>query len=103
MDSWLPDCSCRIILETDPSVIANRVSMRGADADLPLSEQVSTPAQLRISWFKSMIVHRLAIFGLLVVTSMLFELGEFTGESKSFHCSSVCHMSSVSYAAASAM
>lgn len=29
-----------IILETEPTVIASRVAMRGADADLPLSEQV---------------------------------------------------------------
>lgn len=30
----------RIILETDADVIASRVAMRGADADVPLSEQV---------------------------------------------------------------
>ncbi len=30
----------RIILETDADVIAGRVAMRGADADVPLSEQV---------------------------------------------------------------
>lgn len=30
----------RIILEIDPSVVASRVSMRGADESLPLSEQV---------------------------------------------------------------
>ena len=31
---------CSLVLETDPNVIANRVSMRGADSDLPLAEQV---------------------------------------------------------------
>jgi hypothetical protein len=30
----------RLILETDPSTIASRVAMRGADADVPLAEQV---------------------------------------------------------------
>lgn len=30
----------RIILETDANVIAGRVAMRGADADVPFSEQV---------------------------------------------------------------
>lgn len=30
----------RIILESDANVIAGRVAMRGADADVPLSEQV---------------------------------------------------------------
>lgn len=33
-----------IILETEPSVIASRVAMRGADADLPLSEQTISQA-----------------------------------------------------------
>ena len=28
-----------VILETDPGVIANRVSMRGADSETPLTEQ----------------------------------------------------------------
>lgn len=28
-----------VILETDANVIANRVSMRGADSDTPLAEQ----------------------------------------------------------------
>lgn len=31
---------CRVILETDPATIAGRVAMRGADSDLPLTEQV---------------------------------------------------------------
>lgn len=35
-----PLCMCRMILETEAAVIASRVAMRGADADLPLSEQV---------------------------------------------------------------
>lgn len=30
----------RIILESDANVIAGRVAMRGAEADVPLSEQV---------------------------------------------------------------
>ena len=30
-----------VILETDPGVIANRVSMRGADSETPLTEQSS--------------------------------------------------------------
>lgn len=30
----------RLILETDPGTIASRVAMRGADADVPLAEQV---------------------------------------------------------------
>lgn len=29
-----------MILETDPATIAGRVAMRGADQDLPLTEQV---------------------------------------------------------------
>jgi len=29
----------RIVLETDPTVVANRVAMRGADSDIPLAEQ----------------------------------------------------------------
>ncbi|CAI5498950.1 unnamed protein product [Closterium sp. Naga37s-1] len=33
-----------VILETEPTVIANRVAMRGADADLPLSEQTISQA-----------------------------------------------------------
>jgi len=33
-----------IILEVEPSVISSRVSMRGADADLPLSEQTISQA-----------------------------------------------------------
>lgn len=33
-----------ILLETDPDVIAGRVAMRGADADLPLSEQTISQA-----------------------------------------------------------
>lgn len=33
-----------VILETDPNVIANRVSMRGADGDTPLAEQSFTQA-----------------------------------------------------------
>jgi hypothetical protein len=33
-----------IILETDPSVIASRVSMRGGDGELPLSEQTFSQA-----------------------------------------------------------
>lgn len=31
----------RIILETDPSTIAGRVAMRGADNEIPLAEQVN--------------------------------------------------------------
>ena len=34
--------TCRAILETDPSIVASRVSLRGADTDMPLSEQVSS-------------------------------------------------------------
>jgi len=30
-----------LILETDPPTIASRVSMRGADSDVPLSDQVT--------------------------------------------------------------
>ena len=37
-----------MILETEPNVIASRVAMRGADADLPLSEQVY-PFSLNLS------------------------------------------------------
>ncbi len=33
-----------IILETDPSVVAGRVSMRGSDGELPLSEQTFSQA-----------------------------------------------------------
>ena len=33
-----------IILETDPSVVASRVSMRGGDGDVPLSEQTFSQA-----------------------------------------------------------
>eukprot|EP00854_Cymbomonas_tetramitiformis_P021220 gene21220-25496_t len=33
-----------VILETEASVIASRVTMRGADSDLPLSEQTFTQA-----------------------------------------------------------
>ena len=32
---------CRVILETDPATIAGRVAMRGADSELPLTEQVT--------------------------------------------------------------
>ena len=32
----------RIILESDANVIAGRVAMRGAEADVPLSEQVTS-------------------------------------------------------------
>lgn len=28
-----------ILLESDPAVVASRVSMKGADSDIPLSEQ----------------------------------------------------------------
>jgi hypothetical protein len=35
---------CSIILETDPSVVASRVSMRGGDGDVPLSEQTFSQA-----------------------------------------------------------
>lgn len=34
----LPD---RLILETDPPTIASRVSMRGAESDIPLSDRVT--------------------------------------------------------------
>ena len=37
-------CSRSIILETDPSVVASRVSMRGGDGDVPLSEQTFSQA-----------------------------------------------------------
>ena len=33
----------RVILEVDPAVVASRVAMRGADSDVPLSEQVMPP------------------------------------------------------------
>ena len=33
-------CLRSLILETDPPTIASRVSMRGADTDIPLSDQV---------------------------------------------------------------
>jgi len=33
-----------IILETDPTVVAGRVSMRGADGEVPLSEQTFAQA-----------------------------------------------------------
>ena len=39
---------CRLILETDPSTIASRVAMRGADTDVPLTEQVRTYACLYV-------------------------------------------------------
>lgn len=32
--------ACRVILETDPATIAGRVAMRGADNEIPLTEQV---------------------------------------------------------------
>ena len=41
-----PNPCGRLILETDPSTIASRVAMRGADTDVPLSEQVCTPVRL---------------------------------------------------------
>ncbi|CAI5464017.1 unnamed protein product [Closterium sp. Yama58-4] len=41
--AWSPFHS-GVILETEPTVIANRVAMRGADADLPLSEQTISQA-----------------------------------------------------------
>lgn len=31
---------CRLILETEPQMVASRVSMRGADGEVPLTEQV---------------------------------------------------------------
>ena len=31
----------RLILETDPPTIASRVSMRGAESDIPLTDRVS--------------------------------------------------------------
>ncbi len=31
----------RLILETDPPTIASRVSMRGADSDIPLTDRVT--------------------------------------------------------------
>mgnify|MGYP006905968576 FL=1 len=39
----------RIILETEASVIAGKVAMRGADADVPLSEQVYFPLLLCVT------------------------------------------------------
>ena len=39
----------RIILETEASVIAGKVAMRGADADVPLSEQVYFPLLLCVA------------------------------------------------------
>ena len=33
-----------VIFETDPNIIANRVSMRGADSETPLTEQSFTQA-----------------------------------------------------------
>jgi hypothetical protein len=33
---------CRLILETDPQTVASRVTMRGADGEVPITEQVST-------------------------------------------------------------
>lgn len=38
---WVVFAIYSIILESDANVIAGRVAMRGADADVPLSEQVS--------------------------------------------------------------
>ena len=41
LQTQLPGQSCdRVILETDAATIAGRVSMRGADNDIPLAEQV---------------------------------------------------------------
>lgn len=33
--------TCSLILETDPPTIASRVSMRGAESDIPLTDRVS--------------------------------------------------------------
>ena len=33
--------ACSLILETDPPTIASRVSMRGAESDIPLTDRVS--------------------------------------------------------------
>ena len=41
--SLISKCRVRLILETDPSTIASRVAMRGADTDVPLTEQACTP------------------------------------------------------------
>ena len=44
-DARVPLCPPRsIILETDPSVVASRVSMRGGEGDVPLSEQTFSQA-----------------------------------------------------------
>ena len=41
---------CRVILETDPATIAGRVAMRGADSELPLTEQVTLLACREMSF-----------------------------------------------------
>ncbi len=37
---WSAFCN-RLILETDPATIASRVSMRGAESDIPLTDRVT--------------------------------------------------------------
>lgn len=40
--------SCRLILETDPQTVAARVTMRGADGEVPIAEQVSSSNSLKV-------------------------------------------------------
>jgi hypothetical protein len=37
-------CLYRLILETDPQIVASRVTMRGADGEVPITEQVCCSA-----------------------------------------------------------
>lgn len=49
---------CRLILETEPQVVASRVSMRGADGDAPAVEQVR--AGRRGRWCRAADTHAVA-------------------------------------------
>ncbi len=46
---WLILCD-RLILETDPATIASRVSMRGAESDIPLTDRVTEVRPHNISF-----------------------------------------------------
>ena len=47
MTSQASVCHCRLILETEPQMVAARVSMRGADGEVPITEQVRMQTNLQ--------------------------------------------------------
>lgn len=47
---WSALCN-RLILETDPPTIASRVSMRGAESDIPLTDRVTEVSPHNVSFF----------------------------------------------------